>query len=121
MRCEATTRDGGQCRASALTGERRCLLHGNAGAARQLGAKGGRRRAIRASRLKKLATPQTASDVKKHLGQLVQDLRCGDVDARTGNAIVYALGTMLKAIEATELEIRVARLEQALSRNGVSQ
>lgn len=62
-----------------------------------------------------------AADVVKLLAQAVNEVRAGQMDARTAGTVTTMIGTQLRAIETSNLEARVEMLEAVLkqrNRNG---
>ncbi len=114
MKCEAKNKSGKPCRAPAAGGTRRCVMH--SGRAAELGRKGGHRRtAYRPDGLEEIAAPRTAGDLRNLLAQSIVEIRSGKLDPRIANCISY-LGTgFLKALELSDIEKRVERLENSLA------
>lgn len=115
MQCEKTKRDGTQCRARALAGEKHCALHSDPGKAAQLGSRGGRRRTVYSpDGLKDFAAPKTAADLRDLLAQSIIEIRGGKLDPKLANSISY-LGTgFLRALEISEIEPRIEALEREI-------
>jgi hypothetical protein len=112
MRCAATTRDGRECRANATTGSPYCLLHGDSEKARLLGARGGRRRAITLPiDLKRIPAPKSAADVRNFVATYLGELRSGNLESGVGRTLFYGLTVLLRAIELSDHEMRLQRLE----------
>ena len=59
-----------------------------------------------------IAHPTTAEDVKNLLAQAMVDVRAKRLDPRTASTLTYMSGVLLKAFESTDLETRLARLEE---------
>jgi hypothetical protein len=85
----------------------------HSGRASELGAKGGRRRAIfNPDGLERFAAPKNAGDLLLLMAQTIVEVRSGKVDPKVANSISY-LGTgFLKAFELVDLEARLAALEK---------
>jgi len=62
-----------------------------------------------------LPAPETAQDVRKALGQVMSDLMSRRLDARTASSMAYVGNVMLKAIELSDLEQRMEKLEELIS------
>jgi len=60
---------------------------------------------------KEVAVPQTASDVKNLLAETMAEIRSGKVDPKLGTTLGYLGTSLLKAIETSDIERRLARLE----------
>lgn len=112
MKCAATTKLGQQCRANAVRGERRCILHSSPDRARVLGSAGGRRRTVLHADLRKFDPPRDALSLKRIIAHTIIELRnIGHLDARVANAIAVLAGAFLKADEISDLQARVRALE----------
>jgi hypothetical protein len=113
MRCRSKTKAGRQCRAAAVGRTRRCVMH-TRGLAKRLGAVGGRNRARRTSPdLKRFAAPTSAEQLQQILAESLTDVRDGRLDARVGNSIACLASGFLKALEVSDIETRLRRLEGA--------
>ena len=92
-RCKAKTKAGGQCAAPAIKGGNLCSLHADPDRAAQLGRKGGaHNRHIYEGDGKEVVAPQTASDVKDLLADVMAEIRAGKMDPKLGTTLGY-LGT----------------------------
>jgi hypothetical protein len=65
-----------------------------------------------------IAPPTTPEDVKNLLAQAIVDVRARKLDPRTASTLTYMSGALLKAFESTDLEKRMARLEEELRAKG---
>jgi hypothetical protein len=65
-----------------------------------------------------IAPPTTPEDVKNLLAQAIVDVRARKLDPRTASTLTYMSGALLKAFESTDLEKRIARLEEELRVKG---
>lgn len=115
MQCKSKNRNGGRCRARALTGKEYCALHAEPGRAAVLGRRGGRRRTVyKPENLMPFAAPKTAADLRDLFEQSIIEIRTGKLDSKSANAISY-LGTgFLKALELADLEARVNYLKRVM-------
>jgi hypothetical protein len=88
-RCIAKARSGERCKSAPLHGKKKCAFHtGNTAA--ELGARGGRRRAIfNPEGLEPFAAPKDAGDLLLLLAQTIVEVRSGKVDSRVANTIGY--------------------------------
>jgi general stress protein YciG len=110
--CRAKTKAGGRCAAPAVRGGIYCALHADPERAAKLGRKGGtRNRHIYESDGKEVAAPKTASDVKDLLAEVMAEIRAGKMDPKLGTTLGYLGTSLLKAIETSDIEQRLARLE----------
>jgi hypothetical protein len=61
-----------------------------------------------------IAPPSTPEDVKNLLAQAMADVRAKKLDPRTASTLTYMSGALLKAFESTDLQRRLARVEEEL-------
>lgn len=115
-RCTSKTLRGKPCGAWALQGKTKCALHSDSELAAKLGAKHGQR-----IRLEPLDTasplpclPKTALDVRDVLAKVVAEVQDRKMDSRTANALAYVGTSLLRAIELSELEDRLKRIQEQL-------
>ena len=112
MRCQKKKRDGKQCRAQARAGNKHCVLHAEPGRAKELGRRGGHRRTVyRPEALKELEAPKTAADVRDLLAESIIEIRAGKLDPKVANALGYLGTSLLRALEAADVERRLDLLE----------
>lgn len=112
--CSATTKSGRHpCQAAAVHGTRFCALHADPARAAELGRMGGlkNRHYVDIDPVT-IAPPTTPEDVKNLLAQAIVDVRAKRLDPRTASTLTYMSGVLLKAFESTDLERRLALLEQ---------
>jgi hypothetical protein len=114
--CTATTTQGRACRAFAPDGGDLCRVHDPSRAEEVQAArsKGGKLCALRGRRLK-LESPSTLA---KFLSTLAQDCLTGTVEPDVTRAVVYTCATLRQVVETSELEKRLASLEQRLAEGG---
>jgi hypothetical protein len=119
--CKALTKSGKPCKAVPLANGL-CLFHSGRQNPVQLGRKGGRknRHTIPDGESTPLTPPQTASDVKVSLANLMSDVKHGRVEPKIANCCAYIASSLLKAIEVGDLEERIAKLEEASSGTGAT-
>ena len=60
---------------------------------------------------KEISPPQTASDVKTLLADAMAEIRAGKMDPKLGTTLGYLGTSLLKAIETSDIEQRLERLE----------
>jgi hypothetical protein len=120
--CAATRADGSPCRAQALPGKSFCTFHDPATAARRrAGRRAGGRARLRKAVVLPPDTPDaplaTTADVAGFLALTVNQTRRGELDAKVANCLGLLCGTLLRALESSELvkdlEARLAALEAA--------
>jgi hypothetical protein len=117
MKCDRRNAEGKPCGAPALRGMNQCVMH--SGRAAELGSRGGRRRTANSSEsLKEFSAPKTAADLRDLLAQSIVEVRDGRLDPKLANSISY-LGTgFLRALEISELEVRLVALERQRTPHG---
>jgi hypothetical protein len=69
---------------------------------------------------KEVATPQTASDVKNLLAEVMAEIRAGKMDPKLGTTLGYLGASLLKAIETSDIEQRLERLEASSELKGAN-
>jgi hypothetical protein len=116
-KCQAKTKAGRPCAAPAVRGGIYCALHANPERAAQLGRKGGRknRRTYEANQWEGSA-PRNACDVKNLLAEAMAEIRAGRMDPKLGTTLGYLGTLLLKAIETSDIEERLEKLEHGLKK-----
>lgn len=116
MRCKGKKKDGTPCQASAHPGKRYCCFH-NPDLAEQR-AEGRRKGGINRREPTTTLPPDTpdlplksVADVVAALAQTINQVRTGRIDARVGNCLFVGAGVLLKAIQESDIEARLAALE----------
>jgi hypothetical protein len=56
--------------------------------------------------------PQNVDEVRLALGRVMADVHNGTLETKVATAVVYAASALLKAIEVSDLEVRLKRLEE---------
>jgi hypothetical protein len=118
-RCAGQNKKGGACQAAPRRGSEFCFLHDPATAqdAARARRQGGKKRCEK----RPSATPangidmrlDTVEDVVKLLAASINQVRRGELDVKQANAVGYLAGHLLKGLQGTELEKRIAALENA--------
>ena len=114
--CKAPTNAGGRCRAVAVK-DGLCALHADPNRAAEMGRKSGRARRSRDSGeppQPELAPPQTAQEIRTALGQFISDVRARRLDPKVASTLGYLANVLLKSIEVSDVEGRLAALESVL-------
>jgi general stress protein YciG len=112
--CKAKTKSGKPCRAAVSEGGR-CYFHADPGRASELGRMGGRKNRHYLS-----DTPSppvdlnSASAIRSIISNLIQDVYSRRIDPRIATSLTPLLNLQLRAIEASSVERRIARIENAL-------
>ena len=119
-RCSAKTKQGSDCRAAAVMGTQFCALHGDPARAAELGRMGGRknRHYVDAADEVKFAPPSTPEDIRNMLSQVMVDVHARKLHPRIASTLAYLSGPLLKAIESTDVQQRLARLEKEMLTKG---
>jgi hypothetical protein len=114
--CNAKTTAGKRCRAAAVRGGL-CTLHADPKQAAEMGRKSGQAR--RAKNLlvqeqAELSPPRTAQEVRVALGEFISDVRSKRLDPKVAGILGSLASVLLRSIEASDLEMRLAALESVL-------
>lgn len=114
-RCKAQAKSGKRCRAAATQGGL-CFFHANPNKASELGRIGGRsKRQVSTEGADPLPTLDTAIAVRNTVARLIADVYSGKLHPRVGAGLAPLLNLQLRAIESTNLEQRIAKLEKLLA------
>ena len=114
-RCQAQTRSGKPCRAAATAGGL-CFFHANPNKAAELGRRGGRsNRHAAAETPDPLPTLDNALAVRDTVARLIADVYAGKLHPRIVTGLAPLLSLQLRAIQITNLEERIAKLERSRS------
>jgi len=114
--CKAKTNAGQRCRAVAVKNGL-CALHADPNLAAEMGRKSGKARRSRESREQpqpEQAPPRTAQEVRAALGQFISDVRARRLDPKVAGTLGYLANVLLKSIEVSDVEERLAALESGL-------
>jgi hypothetical protein len=115
-RCKAKTKDGKPCRAAATEGGL-CFFHANPNKATELGRIGGRKnRHFVADGLDPLPKIETAREVQQTVARLIADVYAGKLHPRIAAGLAPLLSLQLRAIQTTNIEERIAKLERSMGR-----
>ena len=115
-KCKAERKDGKRCRAYAMSGSDYCVAHDPSlpdkrRAWRRAGGsvKGEKNRMVEeATRLKR------PRDVQHMLAVTAEKVERGTIDAQTANALGRVASLLLKAMELTDVDERLRRLEKGI-------
>lgn len=114
-RCRGKTTAGKPCRAAATDGGL-CFFHSNPQKAAELGRIGGRRnRYVFADPDSPPLAIESAKEVRNSVSRLINDVYSGKLSPRIAAGLGPLLNLQLRAIEATDVEQRLAKLEQEQS------
>jgi hypothetical protein len=115
-RCRANTKGGSPCRAAATEGGL-CFFHANPNKASELGRIGGQKnRHAAAEAAAALPTLDTALAVRDTVARLIDDIYAGKIHPRVAAGLAPLLNLQLRAIETSDLERRLAKLEKLLAK-----
>ncbi len=110
-RCKGRTKRGARCRAAATAGGL-CFFHANPNKASELGRIGGRTNRHTAENANPLPTLDNALAVRDTVARLIADVLAGNLNPRVAAGLAPLLNLQLRAIETTDLERRLAKLEK---------
>ena len=110
LRCKSHNKRGEPCGAAATAGGL-CYFHANPNKASELGRIGGRnkRHADSADPLPRL---DTVTAVRDTVNRLIEDVYAGRLAPRVASSLGPLMTLQLRAIETTDLERRIAKLEK---------
>src|SRR5262245_58936277 len=124
-RCGHKKRDGGPCPNPARPGKRTCWVHDPELAV--VRAEGRQRGGVNRSKPTATLPPdspdlplKTVADVVAVLGQTINQVRTGRLAVNVGNCLGVLAVVLLKAIEGSDLEQRIAALEARKSNANVT-
>jgi hypothetical protein len=113
-RCKADAKSGTPCRAAATSGGL-CFFHANPNKASELGRIGGRsKRQAVAENAHPLPILNNAIAVRDTVARLIVDVYSGKLHPRIAAGLAPLLNLQLRALETTDLERRVRKLEKLL-------
>ena len=110
-RCKFVKLNGEQCQSWAINGSDYCFWHSSGKkrkAASSKGGKQGKRKVLEQSNL----SLRTLNEVVELLELTINEVRTGKVDVRIANSVGYLGGILIKALEGSDLEERLSKLEQ---------
>ena len=120
-RCKATAKNGKPCRAAATAGGL-CFFHANPNKASELGRIGGRKnRRVPADAADLLPTLDNALAVRDTGARVIADVLSGKLNPRVASSLAPLLSLQLRAIETSDLERRVAAVEEQLAKEKAAQ
>jgi len=116
MQCKFVKSDGEDCKALAVNGSDYCFFHDKESKEQHLesASKGGK-----APKKVFQALPSVritdSKGVVELLTTVINEVRSGDLDIRIANCIGYISGHLLKAIEQSDIALRLEIVERAIS------
>lgn len=116
MQCSFIKGDKARCRAKCVTGAQFCFFHdpGTREAHHDATVKGGKERSLPAATLPPDAPDiplRTTDDVRRALEEAYNGVRTGRFAVNVGNCLAVISQALIKAIESSDLERRLATLE----------
>lgn len=114
-RCRGRTKSGKPCRAAATDGGL-CFFHANPKKAAELGRIGGRKNGRVMAGSHPLPALDTVTAVRDAVKQLISDVYAAKLHPRTAAGLAPLLQLQLRAIEKTDFEQRIAKIEKQLVR-----
>jgi len=115
-KCKAIRKDGKRCRAYAISGSDYCMAHDPSLAAkrRQWRRAGGRVKGEKNRIVEEATRLKRPRDVQQMLAVTAEKLERGEIDPRTANALGRVASLLLKAMELTNIDERIERLERTM-------
>jgi hypothetical protein len=112
--CSAIAKSGSRCRRPALAGKQHCLMHDPESAELRLEAsrKGGHARSNAARAAKAMPIALTSDELLVTLSRAIDKVEKGELEPGPANAISSLARAMNSIRETTEIERRLAELEQ---------
>jgi len=114
-RCQGQTKSGNPCRAAATAGGL-CYFHTNPNKASELGRIGGSKKGHAVESAEPLPTVDNAVAVRDLVARLIADVHSGKIHPKVAAGLAPLMNLQLRAIETSNLEIRVEKLEKLLTK-----
>jgi len=114
-RCQGQTKSGNPCRAAATAGGL-CYFHTNPNKASDLGRIGGSKKGHAVESAEPLPTVDNAVAVRDLVARLIADVHSGKIHPKVAAGLAPLMNLQLRAIETSNLEIRVEKLEKLLTK-----
>jgi hypothetical protein len=114
-RCQSRTKRGAPCRAAATPGGL-CYFHANPNKAAELGRIGGRKKSHALESSEPLPPVDNAIAVRDLVARLIADVHAGRVHPKIAAGLAPLMNLQLRAIETSNLELRVEKLEKLLTK-----
>jgi hypothetical protein len=117
MKCQFIKENGKQCMANAMVGSNFCFLHNpeiSQDNKRQAQIKGGKANIIRINQILDPIEIKQPNDVVILLEDVINRVRSGELDVRVANTLAYVSGQILKALEVSEVNKKVATIERII-------
>jgi hypothetical protein len=115
LRCKAKTKSGKRCRAAATEGGL-CFFHANPNKAAELGRIGGKSKRQFADETEDpLPTLNNPLAIQDTVSRLIGEIYEGKLNPKIASGLAPLLNLQLRAIETTDLERRIVKLEKKLA------
>jgi hypothetical protein len=114
-RCQGRTKSGKPCRAAATAGGL-CFFHANPNKAAELGRIGGSKKGRVVQSSEPRPTVDNAIAVRDLAAQLIADVHAGKIHPKIAAGLAPLMNLQLRAIETSNLELQLAKLEERLAR-----
>jgi hypothetical protein len=109
----AARKDGKPCRAAAPEGGL-CFFHANPKKASELGRMGGLKNRTKVTEIDSLPALDSPSKISAFLDWVISETHAGHLRPRVAATLGPLLNARLRAIELTNMELRIKQLEQRL-------
>jgi len=109
--CQGLTKKGKPCRAAATEGGL-CFFHANPNKAAELGRIGGKKNGLVRVGLDPLPNLDSAIAIRDTVARLISDVYEGKLHPRIAAGLAPLMHLHLRAVEKTELEKRLTKLER---------
>jgi hypothetical protein len=113
--CQALTKKGKPCRAAATDGGL-CFFHANPKKAAELGRIGGRKHSRAPVETDPLHTLDNAMAVRDTVARVIADVYSGKIHPKIAAGLAPLLHLQLRALDATDMEGRISRLERLVTK-----
>jgi len=121
MQCKYIKQNGQRCRANSINGSEFCFFHSpeiSAEKRKEASSRGGKKNTHRVSTPLKPVSFNKTGDVSKVLAETINLVRSGQIEVNIAKCIGYLSGQLLKAMEVSELENRIEKLEEIVLKGG---
>jgi len=117
LKCVKIKKTGDRCQANALLGKKYCFWHSpqiKDSAKQEARSKGGKGNKIRIINPISPVALRKLDDVILLLEDTINRTRTGELDIKIANCLGYLSGQLIKAIEISDLEKRLEKIENAV-------
>ena len=121
--CEKTKRNGQKCQAMAMEASRYCFFHSDSADTRKA-RKEAQQRGGRSTEVAVLPPDaadvqlESAKDIAILLAQTINQARKGQIAPKIAGTIGYLASSLMKVLETSDTEERLAKVERALEARG---